>query len=101
MIRAECHSDDRVVEVEFDATPWFQQASDKSIIELAEIDWGLDYASDDVAEKLAESNEEIAEMFKYISIVQRTKHMGFECTVNEDDALKWIAENRPTLTKEL
>lgn len=42
-IKAEVHTDDHIYEVNFDAEPWFAQASDKEILEVAECGWGGDY----------------------------------------------------------
>jgi hypothetical protein len=103
MIKAECHSDDHNVEAEFDATPWFEQAKDKDLADLAECGWGGDYPADEVAEFMADRVERIAEMFKYLEIIHgdpsKKDCQGFECHVEDGDALKWILENRPHLLK--
>jgi hypothetical protein len=65
-IKAECHSDDRAVEVDFDALVWFQNASDDEISNLIRCGFGGDYPSDEVAIWTAERNEDVATMFKYI-----------------------------------
>ena len=41
-VRAETHDDDRRCEVPFDAQEWFEKASDKEILDLAECGWGGD-----------------------------------------------------------
>jgi len=105
MIVAECHSDDRNVEVAFDATPWFKQASNKDILDLAGCGWGGDYPADEVAEWMADrrskAGKRIAEMFKYLEIIHgdpaKKNTQGFECHVDEDSARKWLAKNRPAL----
>ena len=97
MIKAEVHSDDHAVEVDFDATLWFEQATEKQIEDLAITDFRFDYPSDDVAIFMAEHNEEIAGMFKYIEIRGRVETMGFGCSVEEDDAMKWIEANKPNM----
>jgi len=102
MVQAECHSDDRVIEVDFDATPWFVHASHKELIELARCGFGGDYPADEVAIWMSEEKDDIAEMFTYIRLVnkKRIKNMiGFECYVNRDQALEWIAKNIPTIYK--
>jgi len=40
MIRAEAHSDDYKATAKFEATPWFAQASEESILQLARQEWG-------------------------------------------------------------
>jgi hypothetical protein len=52
MIRAEAHSNDYKVTAKFEATPWFAQASEESILQLARQEWGGDYAADAVAHHL-------------------------------------------------
>jgi len=90
MIRAEVHSDDRAYEIDFDATHYFEKASDREILELAATDWGGDYPGDEVA-RFFNLNPKIVAMFEYLE-----KHdMGFECHVNEKDAVKWLKEHRP------
>ncbi len=100
-VAAECHSDDRVFEVSFDAEPWFQQASDDQIIDLAECGWGGDYEADEVAEYVSSANPDVQEMFAYLGRIagRRDKKYacGFECTVDETSALEWLKEHRPAL----
>ena len=59
MICAECHSDDHNVEVAFDATRWFEQATDKQIAELAAVGWGGEYPADAVAEFMTDKSNEL------------------------------------------
>jgi len=96
MIKAECHSDDHNVEVNFDATTWFKQASDKDILDLDGCGWGGDYPADEVAEFIGNHNKRIAEMFRYLEIV---RDQGFECNVDEASARKWLKKNRPVIEK--
>ena len=44
MIRAEVHSDDYAATAKFDAAPWFEQATDEAIEQLAKCDYGGDCA---------------------------------------------------------
>lgn len=104
MIRAECHSDDRNVEVRFDATPWFEQAKDEQIADLFACGWGGDYPADAVAEYMAEHNEKIAFMFKYLVAISddptKKDCHGYECHITDElAALNWILENRSHLLK--
>ena len=105
MIKAQCWSDDRCVEVDFDATEWFKQATTKEIIDLANCGWRGDYPSDAVAHYMAEHNKEVAEMFKYIEIRNKSQIPdmmgGFECAVNEDDAMNWLTINRPHVAEKI
>lgn len=101
-IRAEAHSDDRIQEVNFDATPWFEKATAEEIQDLSDCHWGGDYPADNIAILLAERNKELGDLFKYLELIQGKKskkdECGFECHINEEDAKKWLAANRPEIT---
>ena len=96
MITAETHSDDRAVEVNFDATPYFQKAPDEDLARLIECGFSGDQPADQVAIELAESNPEIGAMFTYLEARNGAsrKSIGFEVSVDEEDALAWLRENR-------
>lgn len=97
-IAASANSDDRHVEVHFDAAPWFQQASDREILELAQCEWGGDYPADYVAEHMAGHHAELKGMFDYISVAgTRRDPVGFECWIDADDARAWLNRHRPHL----
>jgi len=70
MIRAEVHSDDYVRQVKFDATKWFESASDQEIINLINCDFGGDYPADSVAENLSVFNQELSD-FSLILMISR------------------------------
>ena len=97
MITAETHSDDRAVEVNFDATPYFQKAPDEDLARLIECGFAGDQAADQVAIGLADSNPEIGAMFAYLEARNKAsrKSIGFEVSVNEDEALTWLRQHRP------
>jgi hypothetical protein len=97
MINAECHSGDFAVEVNFDATKWFEQATDKAIVDLIDCGWGGDYPADDVAMFMADDNQTIEDMFKYLELRNPIDCFGFECNVNPDDAMTWLKNNRPEI----
>jgi len=98
MIRARCYSDDRRIEVKFDATPWFAKATNDEITSLSECGFGGDYAADEVAIWMANHDDEIARMFQYIEAVTSHRHReGFECFVDEESATAWVKANRPYL----
>jgi hypothetical protein len=101
MIRAEVHSDDRCIEVEFDATEWFKKAKGRDILRLAQCGWGGDYPADEVAIRQAEKNGEIAHMFRYLEDISddpaKKDQSGFECHVNPDDAMTWIRKHKAGL----
>lgn len=105
MIKAEAHSDDRNVEVEFDVTPWFQQASDGEIRELARCGWGGDYPADEVARFFETKTREMTRLFEYLELVRedwsKKDLRGFECHVDPEDAMQWLKKKRQRLNTEL
>jgi len=100
VIDAETHTDDYEFEIKFDAAPWFEQASDQEIIDLAEIDFRGDEAADVVALFMEDRDERIADMFHYLrspSVRGRKNAPGFEVSVHVKLAIRWINKNRPHL----
>lgn len=98
VIKAEVHSDDRRFEIEFDAEPWFVQANDDDVLDLADCGWGGGYPSDYVALHLEDENHEIGDLMTYCRATQgRRDSVGFECHVDEESALVWLAASRPEL----
>jgi hypothetical protein len=90
-VTAECHDDDWVYEAkDFDCTPWFEQASDEELLTLIECGFGGDYGADKVAEFFDGKIDAITEMFAH-------KRHGFECYVDETQALLWITAHKPQL----
>lgn len=94
-VKARVHSDDYRYDIPFDASRWFEQATPDEITELARCGWGGDYPGDRVAEYMADHDPRIKEMFHYIHRKQNEvrwprQDIGFECYVDEDDAIFWI-----------
>jgi hypothetical protein len=96
VIPAECHSDNHIIEIDFDALKWFEQASDKDILDLAKCEWGGDYPADAVAQHFERNLTK--ELFVYLE-KYAPDDCGFECHVNEACAIGWIKSNRPELNK--
>ena len=46
MIRAECHTVDNAMALEFDATPWFTEADAETIVLLAGQGWSSPWIAD-------------------------------------------------------
>jgi hypothetical protein len=101
-IPAECHSDDGVVECSFDAVSWFRGAVAKEILDLAKCGWGGDYPADEIAISMAKQDEDIAFMFNYIEYKKRHESdIGFECHVQETEAMAWLEKNRRLIFKKI
>lgn len=94
-VKAECHTDDRKIEVKFNAAEWFATAAIAEILALAKIGWGGNYESDYVAKLCSVSNTELNDLFNYVGVTKS----GFECYVEEDSAMKWLEDNRPDVAQ--
>jgi len=93
MIPANVHSDDFVWAVNFDATPWFEQATFKEIIELINCDWAGNYPADAVALFFEDQNQEIQQLMAYC----RKSDNGFEVSVGQEEAEQWLKCHRSNL----
>lgn len=94
-VGAKAHSDDRVIDVAFDCTRWFQQARHDDIMALNACGWQHDYPADSVAEFMADFDEDAKLIFTYLDILGKAKkECGFECEVSKSDAIAWLKENR-------
>lgn len=106
-VHAVVKTDDGSNQAEFDASPWFEQASDDQIIKLANEGFENGYESDYVAQCCSDFDEDVKKFFEYHEQINEIneKHcrdaIGFDCQINRDDAEKWINENRPSLNAEL
>lgn len=101
-VEAECHSDDRVMQVQFDAAPWLAKASCDDIVKLVACEWKNDYPADEVAIWTAADNEDVAKMFSYLEMLgNANRTMGFECSVNGKQAMKWIKKNRQDIYEKI
>ena len=100
MISAIADTDDFAIILEFDATPFFEQASDEDLVALAECDWGHDYPADEVANFMRDSGDKnFVKFFTYLDIKNEFRGdsdmTGFEVKVNRGEALDWLTTFRP------
>lgn len=101
-IKAWAHSDDHVFEAQFNAAPWFKQATDDDLLALAREGFGYDYKADEIARWESEDNPEVAAIFIYLEKLAGTRRsQGFECRVDRTDAMAWIAKHRPALHEKI
>lgn len=104
-VEAECHTDDHVYEVKFNAAPFLTAATDDVIRQLAACGWGGDYPADDVVLHCADADTDLGMLFDYLSRVARTSFskdaVGFECHLDVESVRAWLRENRPALEGEL
>jgi len=101
MIRAEVHDDEFRTSARFDATAWFDQASDEEILDLAKIEWRGDKPADVVAEFFEGHNvgtpDTVEDVFKAVNVLDT----GYEVSVEPDDALRWVKTHRPHLMEKI
>lgn len=78
--------------VAFDATPWFEKATGAQIRALALCDFSGDYAADDVALELRDSNADIDALLNQSEAYQRAnvEACGFEVYVEPKEAFDWL-----------
>ena len=101
-ISASCHTDDYRYEIQlFDATPWFIVASDADIQQLIEDGFSGNYTADSIAEDAGDYDAQVRAMFAYLdSLPASYEPRGFECYVDEAQALAWIQYHRPHLLEQ-
>lgn len=100
-IKAEVHDDNRTHSIAFDAEEWFKASDDDRIRELAKEGWTGDYMADSVA--LESTDPAVCEFFESLNAAQRffPQGLGFEVLVIKDDAMDYLAMERPDLFLEL
>ncbi len=96
-IAAKVWSDDHNMEAEFNAAGWFAKANDEEVITLADTGWRGDSVSDSVAEHASAHGSEVRAVFDYVGSLPKKLDIGFECEVDEDNAMAWLAQHRPGL----
>lgn len=99
MIAATAWSDDHVVEIRFDATKWFENASDLEIVELAREGWANGSTSDYVADFFR--YDETKDLFDYLEAKETVRRfdpfgeeVGYGCRVDSSAALDWVTAHR-------
>lgn len=98
LIEAKAYSDDRLYEVEFDAAPWFKDASADAIITLANNGWGDCETADDIALRIEDANPAVQSMLNYCRATQRSRRsVGFVCRVDPEQAMQWLKSNRKSI----
>ena len=105
MIRTERHTVDDSRIVQFDATPWFEQADAQSIILLAGRNWTAPWIADALERRpdyaqLHELLEYARERLQQESVEDPT-WSNFECRVNHGDAMDWLSHNRPEIARRI
>jgi hypothetical protein len=96
-IRATCWSDDRNVEIAFDATEFFAVASDGAIMALNDAHFERSGEADSVAEFYRDGTTK--KLYGYSDAMGQD--CGFEVAIERDTVMTWLAVHRPELYREL
>jgi methionyl-tRNA synthetase len=94
-IQCQCHSDDYFVNLEFDASEYFQDAEIGDLIELSHHDWKHCQAADEIAYFYGQDNAH--RLFEYLEnrpLMPDGDPVGFECEVNPAEAMAWLRRHR-------
>lgn len=86
---------DHLSGADFDAVPWFAQASDREILALSRGRWRNSSDSDAVAVFIAAHDQRVAAVLDYARVVDA----GTVCEINAGEALAWLAVHRPTIAR--
>lgn len=97
-VQANFWTDDRAVEVSFDARPYLQQASNEALRKILEVGCSGGYCTDAVAEYMRDKhlNEDICEAFDYLHARNKSARdtVGFEVSVDQEEFYRWLDAHR-------
>lgn len=93
MINAKVSTNDGVAKATFDATEWFQQATIEKILNVVQANYDDDSSLHEIALHM-ESNPDLKKFFGYIASANNFKSVYWSCSVDKQQALAWIAENK-------
>lgn len=102
-VTARVASDDGVESIRFDATPWFEVATDDDLLELAARDWRDCPQADAAALYVYDANPKSppGRVFRYLRKYNPMRRdgsiVGFEVRVQAKAATAWVVANRPHL----
>lgn len=98
MINATLRSQDGILKLSFDATPWFAKASDDEIFALATTGWGSSPAVDALVRDIG-SCSQVASFLAEMELPNLPNSTGatVKVQVEEVAAGGWLVENRPAL----
>ena len=99
MINTTLRSQDGILKLSFDATPWFAKASDDEISALATTGWGSSPAVDGLVHDIASCSSQVASFLAEMELPKLPNSTGatIKVQVEEVAAGGWLVENRPAL----
>ncbi|KFC74773.1 hypothetical protein FG93_00952 [Bosea sp. LC85] len=105
MIHAACHTADEAMRVEFDATPWFEQADPAAIARLAKRGWSAPWVADALEHRTG--YEALRDLIRYardrleIESREDPSWPTFECRVDGAEATAWLERHRSDIAAEM
>ena len=105
MIRATCHTADEAMQIEFDATPWFEEADPGAILLLAKQGWSTPWVADALERR--PGYQELGELMRYArdrlepESREDPSWPTFECRVDSAEAIAWLGRNRSEIAAEI
>lgn len=98
-ISATISSDDGTyTDVPFDATMWFEIATDGELCQLCRDGWGHEYSSDAIADFMRAHDADVEKVMAYVESIQdvpaKKDVCGFSVKVDKELALTWIGNHR-------
>jgi hypothetical protein len=88
--------------VDFDATAWFDQATDDKVKALFDIGCANDFEADAVARFVAKTDVEVRQFLDGCKPGKgRDDPIPFDVVINRLDAATWVRNNRPELAEQL
>ena len=102
-IVAVARTDDWRIHICFDCTPYFQEASAESIVRLAREGWRGCEEADMVVYHMAGRSSDVDRILAYLDLDPRMGDdpVGFECSVDSAQAVRWLRQNRPEVYQRL
>ena len=98
-VSATASTDDGMLVIAFDATPFFETAADELIGELLDDDFVGGYGADAVVQELADEASDLGRMFWYLEKINQSGHetVGYEVSVDATAARSWLELYGPHL----
>jgi hypothetical protein len=97
-VAADAKPTDKVV---FDATLWFEQATDKEILALAKDGWGHEVSSDVIAKFMKDHDADVKKLLDTVDNESDDLNAGSSVEVDKDLALDWIGNHRSHLSDDI
>jgi len=101
VIHASCHTADNALSLEFDATPWFEEADADSILHVAKQGWSSAWIAESL--EMRPGYQSLHRLIDYAAKRLQKESLEdpawttFECIVDGAEAMAWLDRNRPEI----